>query len=50
MRNKVVVLFFILIASCKSFSIYENNNTYEKIGFAEVKVFRLMKTIILMRK
>jgi len=35
MRNKVVVLFFILIASCQSFSIYENNNTYEKIGFAE---------------
>ena len=35
MRNKVVVLFFILIASCQSFSTYENNNTYEKIGFAE---------------
>ena len=35
MRNKVVVLFFILIVSCQSFSIYENNNTYEKIGFAE---------------
>ena len=35
MRNKVVVLFFILIASCQSFSTYENNNSYEKIGFAE---------------
>ena len=35
MRNKVVVLFFILIASCQNFSTYENNNTYEKIGFAE---------------
>ena len=36
MRNKVVVvLFFILIASCQIFSTYENNNTYEKIGFAE---------------
>ena len=35
MRNKVVVLFFILITSCQSFSTYENNNTYEKIGFAE---------------
>ena len=35
MRNKVLVLFFILITSCQSFSIYENNNTYEKIGFAE---------------
>ena len=35
MRNKVIVLFFILIASCQTFSSYENNNTYEKIGFAE---------------
>lgn len=35
MRNKVIVLFFILITSCQTFSIYENNNTYEKIGFAE---------------
>ncbi|CAN1598480.1 hypothetical protein MCEMKE138_01076 [Candidatus Pelagibacterales bacterium] len=35
MRNKLIVLFFILIASCQTFSIYENNNTYEKIGFAE---------------
>ena len=35
MRNKVVVLFFILIASCQTFSTYEKNNTYEKIGFAE---------------
>ena len=35
MRNKFIVLFFILIASCQTFSSYENNNTYEKIGFAE---------------
>jgi hypothetical protein len=35
MRNKVIVLFFILITSCQTFSTYENNNTYEKIGFAE---------------
>jgi hypothetical protein len=35
MRNKIIVLFFILIASCQTFSSYENNNTYEKIGFAE---------------
>jgi GTPase SAR1 family protein len=35
MRNKVIVIFFILITSCQTFSSYENNNTYEKIGFAE---------------
>jgi hypothetical protein len=35
MRNKLIVLFFILIASCQTFSSSENNNTYEKIGFAE---------------
>jgi hypothetical protein len=35
MKSKVIVLFFILIASCQTFSSYENNNTYEKIGFAE---------------
>jgi hypothetical protein len=35
MRNKVIVLFFILITSCQTFSTYENNNTYEKIGFVE---------------
>ena len=35
MRNKLIVLFFILIVSCQTFSSYENNNTYEKIGFAE---------------
>ena len=35
MRNKLIVLFFILITSCQTFSSYENNNTYEKIGFAE---------------
>jgi hypothetical protein len=35
MKNKLIVLFFILIASCQTFSSYENNNTYEKIGFAE---------------
>ena len=35
MRNKIIILFFILIASCQNFSTYENNNTYEKIGFAE---------------
>jgi hypothetical protein len=35
MRNKVIVLFFILITSCQTFSTDENNNTYEKIGFAE---------------
>jgi len=35
MRNKLIVLFFILITSCQTFSTYENNNTYERIGFAE---------------
>jgi hypothetical protein len=35
MRSGAIVLFFILIASCQTFSTYENNNTYEKIGFAE---------------
>jgi len=35
MRNKLIVLFFILIASCQTFSSSENNSTYEKIGFAE---------------
>jgi hypothetical protein len=35
MRNKLIILFFILIASCQTFSSSENNNTYEKIGFAE---------------
>ena len=35
MRSGVIVLFFILIASCQTFSSYENNNTYEKIGFVE---------------
>jgi hypothetical protein len=35
MRNKFIVLFFILITSCQTFSTYEKNNTYEKIGFAE---------------
>ena len=35
MRSKIIILFFILIASCQSFSTYEKNNTYEKIGFAE---------------
>jgi hypothetical protein len=35
MRSRVIVLFFILIASCQTFSTYENNNTYEKIGFVE---------------
>ena len=35
MKSKVIVLFFILITSCQTFSNYENNNTYEKIGFAE---------------
>jgi hypothetical protein len=35
MKNKLIVLFFILIASCQTFSSSENNNTYEKIGFAE---------------
>jgi hypothetical protein len=35
MRNKTIVLFFILLTSCQNFSTYENNNTYEKIGFAE---------------
>ena len=35
MKNKAIVLFFILITSCQTFSNYENNNTYEKIGFAE---------------
>ncbi len=35
MRNRAIVLFFILITSCQNFSTYENNNTYEKIGFAD---------------
>jgi hypothetical protein len=35
MRSKIIILFFILISSCQSFSTYEKNNTYEKIGFAE---------------
>jgi len=35
MRNKIIVLFFILISSCQSYSSYEKNITYEKIGFAE---------------
>jgi len=35
MRSKIIILFFILIASCQSFSTYEKSNTYEKIGFAE---------------
>jgi len=35
MRNKLIVLFFILITSCQSFSTFENNNAYEKIGFAD---------------
>jgi len=35
MRNKITVLFFILIASCQSYSSYEKNITYEKIGFVE---------------
>jgi hypothetical protein len=35
MKSKVIVLFFILITSCQTFSNYENNNTYEKIGFVE---------------
>jgi hypothetical protein len=35
MRNKAIVLFFIFITSCQNFSSYENNNTYEKIGFAD---------------
>ena len=35
MRNKIIVLFFILIASCQNYSSYEKNITYEKIGFVE---------------
>jgi hypothetical protein len=35
MRNKEIVLFFILLTSCQNFSTSEINNTYEKIGFAE---------------
>ncbi len=35
MRNRAIVLFFILITSCQNFSTYGNNNTYEKIGFAD---------------
>ena len=35
MRNKIIVLFFILISSCQSYSSYEKNITYEKIGFVE---------------
>jgi hypothetical protein len=35
MRNKILILFFILIVSCQTFSTFEKNNSYEKIGFAE---------------
>ena len=35
MRNSLIFLFFILITSCQNFLTYENNNTYEKIGFAD---------------
>ncbi|MSP06386.1 MAG: hypothetical protein EXR13_02295 [Candidatus Fonsibacter sp.] len=35
MRNKIIVLFFILIASCQNFSSYEKTISYENIGFAE---------------
>jgi hypothetical protein len=38
MRSRVIVLFFILIASCQTFSTFEKNNTYEKIGFAELTI------------
>jgi len=35
MRNKILILFFILVVSCQTFSTSEKNNSYEKIGFAE---------------
>ena len=35
MRNKILILFFILDVSCQTFSTSEKNNSYEKIGFAE---------------
>ena len=35
MKNKIIVLFFILILSCQKISTLEENNSYEKIGFAE---------------
>jgi len=35
MRNRTLVISFILIVSCQNFSTYENNNAYEKIGFAD---------------
>ena len=35
MRNRAILLFFILITSCQNFSTHENINTYEKIGFAD---------------
>ena len=35
MRNKVFILFFILISSCQNFSTYEKNISYEKIGFVD---------------
>jgi hypothetical protein len=36
MRNKIIVLFFIFISSCQNFSINENVQNYEKVGFAEI--------------
>jgi hypothetical protein len=36
MRNKIIVLFLILISSCQNLSIYEKVQNYEKIGFAEI--------------
>ncbi len=38
MRNKIVILFFILIASCQSFPSYEKYTPYEKVGFAELSI------------
>jgi len=35
MRNKIIILFFILITSCQSFTTYEKSYNYERIGFAE---------------
>ena len=35
MKNKIIILFFILILSCQKISTLEENNSYEKIGFAE---------------
>jgi hypothetical protein len=36
MRNKIIILFFILISSCQNLTIFEKVQNYEKVGFAEI--------------